>query len=64
MAGMKWTGTVPFNKVQIKEAFTKERFGIPFFFCYGTKCLFRNLSPIMQGRRSRSNLYGHDRTGS
>ncbi len=29
MAGTKWTGTVPFDKVQIKEAFTKERFGIP-----------------------------------
>ncbi len=46
MAGTKWTGTVPFDKVQIKEALrkiwnTKKN--------YGSKCLFRNLSPICRG---------------
>ncbi len=37
---------MPFDKVQIKEAFTKERFGIPKKIFYGSKCLFRNLSSL------------------
>ncbi len=47
MAGMKWTGTVPFDKVQIKEAFTKERFGIIFFAMLVSVCL--ETSPICRG---------------